>query len=228
MVVDTFVNFVGGLNTAFNPFVLGTQCGACAPFVPNPGGLPVPGPVFPPNATTTTTPGVATLAMETLAAPVGDVPQVADPGTTVDKVVGAGTATSNAAGALDRSLQQLQKKTVVPNPDQGLVTTADNATAEVDAAPAVDPPPAVDKTPAVEKPGPTTATTTDPSTDEKKDAAKVDVRQSPKHALRDAVESVQAKTNASVPKTTNGSTGATTNGAEANSGGEASAGNHSK
>jgi hypothetical protein len=241
MVVDTFVNFAMALNTAFNPFVLGTQCGLCAPFVPNPGGLPVPGPLFPPNATTTTTtttPGVATLAMETLAAPGGDVPQVADLGTTVDKVVGAGTATSNAAGALDTSLQQLQKKTVVPNPGQGLVTTADNATTEVDATPAADPPKA-DQTS-----GPTTGTTTDPSSDLKKDASTGEAKTSgPRHAQPDAVESVQNKINASISKITNGSTGGasatgsgsaganTDQGGEANSGakgGEAGSGKHSK
>jgi hypothetical protein len=214
MVVDTFVNFAAGLNTAFNPFVLGTQCGLCAPFVPNPGGLPVPGPLFPPNATTTTTtttPGVATLAMETLAAPGGDVPQVADLGMTVDKVVGAGTATSNAAGALDTSLQQLQKKTVVPNPDQGLVTTADNAPTEVDATPAADPPKAVE----------TSGPTTDPSSDLKKDDSTGEAKKSgPRHAQPDAVESVQNKINASISKITNGPTG----GATATAG----AGNHSK
>ena len=35
-----------GLNTDFNPFVLGTQCSGCAPFVPNPDNRPVPAPVF--------------------------------------------------------------------------------------------------------------------------------------------------------------------------------------
>ncbi|KRE30104.1 hypothetical protein ASG82_25300 [Mycobacterium sp. Soil538] len=51
-----------GLNTAFNPFVLGTQCSLCAPFVPNPDNEPIPGPVFEDPDTTTTT---STLAAET-------------------------------------------------------------------------------------------------------------------------------------------------------------------
>ena len=39
-------SFGSGLNPAYNPFVLGTQCGLCAPLVPNPDNAPVPGPVF--------------------------------------------------------------------------------------------------------------------------------------------------------------------------------------
>lgn len=43
MIVNTIVNFIRGLNTAFNPFVRGTQCGLCALFVPIPAGETRPG-----------------------------------------------------------------------------------------------------------------------------------------------------------------------------------------
>ncbi len=46
LVVSSLISLGTGLNTAFNPFVLGTQCTVCAPFVPNPDNEPVPGPVF--------------------------------------------------------------------------------------------------------------------------------------------------------------------------------------
>ncbi|ANI40263.1 hypothetical protein MYVA_3114 [Mycolicibacterium vaccae 95051] len=46
LVVSSLVALGRGLNTAYNPFVLGTQCSICAPFVPNPEGKPVPGPIF--------------------------------------------------------------------------------------------------------------------------------------------------------------------------------------
>ncbi|MGB2919720.1 MAG: hypothetical protein WA944_14520 [Mycobacterium sp.] len=46
LVTGSLVSLGSGLNTAFNPFVLGTQCAICAPFVPNPDNEPVPGPVF--------------------------------------------------------------------------------------------------------------------------------------------------------------------------------------
>ena len=216
MVVDTFVNFAMGLNTAFNPFVLGTQCGLCAPFVPNPGGGPVPGPIPPAN---TTTPNVTTLA-----AAGGIVPQGEDPGAMVDKV--ATDAGGNAAGTLD---VVSPKKTAVPSPDQGLVTTADNATTEVD-PPKADPP----------KPVETSGPTTDPSSDLKTDDNTGEAKKSgPRHAQPDAVESVQNKINASIPKITNGSTGGanatgsgsaganTDQGGEAK-GGEAGSGKHTK
>lgn len=46
LVTGSLVSLGTGINTAFNPFVLGTQCAICAPFVPNPDNEPVPGPVF--------------------------------------------------------------------------------------------------------------------------------------------------------------------------------------
>ncbi|WP_137149220.1 hypothetical protein [Mycolicibacterium sp. CR10] len=46
LVTGSLVSLGTGLNTDFNPFVLGTQCGICAPFVPNPDNKPIPGPVF--------------------------------------------------------------------------------------------------------------------------------------------------------------------------------------
>lgn len=45
-VAGSLVSLGTGLNTDFNPFVLGTQCTVCAPFVPNPDNKPIPGPVF--------------------------------------------------------------------------------------------------------------------------------------------------------------------------------------
>ncbi len=55
-----------GLNTAFNPFVLGTQCSLCAPFVPNPDNKPIPGPVFEdPDSTPTTTSTLAAASTAT-------------------------------------------------------------------------------------------------------------------------------------------------------------------
>ncbi len=46
LVTGSLVSLGSGLNTDFNPFVLGTQCAICAPFVPNPDNKPIPGPVF--------------------------------------------------------------------------------------------------------------------------------------------------------------------------------------
>ncbi|KWX67537.1 hypothetical protein [Mycobacterium sp. NAZ190054] len=43
MIVNTITNLIRGLNTAFNPFVLGTQCGLCSLFVPVPPGVTRPG-----------------------------------------------------------------------------------------------------------------------------------------------------------------------------------------
>ncbi|MDG4666713.1 hypothetical protein [Mycobacterium sp. 236(2023)] len=43
---ESVTSLATGVNTAFNPFVLGTQCAICAPFVPNPDNKPIPGPVF--------------------------------------------------------------------------------------------------------------------------------------------------------------------------------------
>ncbi|MDA2890668.1 hypothetical protein PDG61_07085 [Mycolicibacterium sp. BiH015] len=43
---ENVLSLANGVNTAFNPFVLGTQCAICAPFVPNPENKPIPGPVF--------------------------------------------------------------------------------------------------------------------------------------------------------------------------------------
>ncbi|TRW77019.1 hypothetical protein FK535_27170 [Mycolicibacterium sp. 018/SC-01/001] len=45
-VAGSLTSLANGLNTDFNPFVLGTQCTVCAPFVPNPDNKPIPGPVF--------------------------------------------------------------------------------------------------------------------------------------------------------------------------------------
>lgn len=47
MIVNTITGFIRGLNTAFNPFVLGTQCGLCSALVPVPPGATRPGPTNP-------------------------------------------------------------------------------------------------------------------------------------------------------------------------------------
>lgn len=53
---SSLTSLANGINTDFNPFVLGTQCTVCAPFVPNPDNKPIPGPVFTdPDSPTTTT-----------------------------------------------------------------------------------------------------------------------------------------------------------------------------
>ncbi len=67
-VAGSLTSLANGLNTDFNPFVLGTQCAVCAPFVPNPDNKPIPGPVFTDPDTSTTTTLVAdqkTAATET-------------------------------------------------------------------------------------------------------------------------------------------------------------------
>ena len=156
MVVNTFANFVNGLNIAFNPFVLGTQCGLCAPFVPNPGGLPVPGPFFPPHDATTldattldaTTLDATTLDATTLDATTLDATTL--DATTLDATtldVGLGEEQHgeeqgneenlNVSDEHDNSLQRtlntsLQEKTVVTEPDQGLVNTEVEPTTPVD------------------------------------------------------------------------------------------------
>ena len=133
MVVDTLVNFAKGLNIDFNPFVLGTQCGLCAPLVPNPGNLPVPGP---------TNPGTTTSDVSTLAAEFGLEQQGEEqPGEEQN---------SNGPGLQNTSLQRtfvtsLQKKTVVTEPDQGLVNTEVDPTKPVDNT-EVDPTKPVDNT----------------------------------------------------------------------------------
>lgn len=47
MIVTTITGLLHGLNTAFNPFVVGTQCGLCALFVKVPPGETRPGPINP-------------------------------------------------------------------------------------------------------------------------------------------------------------------------------------
>lgn len=47
MIVNTITGFIRGLNTAFNPFVLGTQCGLCSALIPVPPGVTRPGPTNP-------------------------------------------------------------------------------------------------------------------------------------------------------------------------------------
>lgn len=54
LAVGSVSSLANGANTAFNPFVLGTQCAICAPFVPNPDNEPVPGPIFEDPDTTAT------------------------------------------------------------------------------------------------------------------------------------------------------------------------------
>jgi hypothetical protein len=54
LVTGSLTSLANGLNTDFNPFVLGTQCTVCAPFVPNPDHKPIPGPVFEDPDTTET------------------------------------------------------------------------------------------------------------------------------------------------------------------------------
>ncbi|AFM17671.1 hypothetical protein Mycch_2911 [Mycolicibacterium chubuense NBB4] len=79
LLTSTFTSLSHGAATAFNPFVLGTQCPLCAAFVPNPENKPVPGPVFTdPNAPATT-------ETTTPAATDASVKQVAAPSTTTDQ-----------------------------------------------------------------------------------------------------------------------------------------------
>lgn len=47
MIVTTITGLLRGLNTAFNPFVVGTQCGLCSLFVKVPPGETRPGPINP-------------------------------------------------------------------------------------------------------------------------------------------------------------------------------------
>ena len=47
MIVTTITGLLHGLNTAFNPFVVGTQCGLCSLFVKVPPGETRPGPINP-------------------------------------------------------------------------------------------------------------------------------------------------------------------------------------
>lgn len=47
MIVGTITGLLRGLNTAFNPFVVGTQCGLCSLFVKVPPGETRPGPINP-------------------------------------------------------------------------------------------------------------------------------------------------------------------------------------
>ncbi|WP_374159734.1 hypothetical protein ACEWX3_14050 [Mycobacterium sp. G7A2] len=71
LVVSSLISLGTGLNTAFNPFVLGTQCTVCAPFVPNPDNEPVPGPVF--EDPDVDEPTVDSVAAESVAAAPQDV-----------------------------------------------------------------------------------------------------------------------------------------------------------
>jgi hypothetical protein len=59
LVTGSLVSIGSGINTDFNPFVLGTQCAICAPFVPNPDNKPIPGPIFEDPDTTSVTPAAA-------------------------------------------------------------------------------------------------------------------------------------------------------------------------
>lgn len=98
-----------GLNTAFNPFVLGTQCSLCAPFVPNPDNKPIPGPVFEdPDTTPTTT---STLAAE-------------DTGTAATD-----TSTDTAKGT-DKATTALAAPAVTEAPAAATPTTEAPATAD--------------------------------------------------------------------------------------------------
>ncbi len=65
---ENVLSLASGINTAFNPFVLGTQCSICAPFVPNPDNQPIPGPVFEDPDTTESTATTGTLSQEELLA----------------------------------------------------------------------------------------------------------------------------------------------------------------
>lgn len=62
LVTGSLVSIGNGLNIDFNPFVLGTQCAICAPFVPNPDNKPIPGPVL--EDPDTTDPAPVTAAVE--------------------------------------------------------------------------------------------------------------------------------------------------------------------
>jgi hypothetical protein len=66
LVLASLGSLAQGLNTAYNPFVLGTQCNICAPFVPSPDNEPIPGPVFEdPDTAETLTPSVVSAQTET-------------------------------------------------------------------------------------------------------------------------------------------------------------------
>jgi hypothetical protein len=107
-VITTFTNLLKSFNVAFNPFVPGTACTSCQPFVPT-SATSIPS--FTPNSGQTLTINAASVA------PGGEVTN--DGG---KKGVVAGTATngpSNAAGVLDTV-----SKAAPPQPSGGLDTAS--------------------------------------------------------------------------------------------------------
>lgn len=97
LVTGSLVSLGTGLNTDFNPFVLGTQCGICAPLVPNPNNEPIPGPVFEDPDTT----AAAAAAPVATPAPQGAVEEPATP--TLITVADVESASETAkAGPKDR------------------------------------------------------------------------------------------------------------------------------
>lgn len=107
MVVDTVVGLAVGLNVAFNPFVLGTQCGLCALLAPNPEGKPVPGPA---DATK--------LDVSSLDVSGVNAAQTADLSPEANDVVAADPV-PNSAGPLRTSPQ---KRTALAEANQEVVT----------------------------------------------------------------------------------------------------------
>ena len=97
-VIASLNSLGSGLNTAFNPFVLGTQCAICAPFVPNPDNQPVPGPVFEdPDADQPATDAVGTEAASAAPPAASDPVPVAEPAAaeTVDDSEGGAESTED-------------------------------------------------------------------------------------------------------------------------------------
>lgn len=89
LVTGSLVSLGSGLNTDFNPFVLGTQCAICAPFVPNPDNEPIPAPVFEdPDAgdAATQNPAPQTVAVQQVEATESDdaIETLSDPAVTAD------------------------------------------------------------------------------------------------------------------------------------------------
>lgn len=79
LVTGSLVSIGSGINTDFNPFVLGTQCAICAPFVPNPDNKPIPGPIFEDPDTGSVTPAAVSPAAVTPAAPAAEPVEATDP-----------------------------------------------------------------------------------------------------------------------------------------------------
>ena len=111
-VAGSLTSLANGINTDFNPFVLGTQCTVCAPFVPNPENKPIPGPVF-------TDPGTSS-ATTTLAADQ----KTATPETTTDEKADTKAETTTDEKADEKADAPAEAKT--PATDEATSDGADS------------------------------------------------------------------------------------------------------